>query len=284
VSETETETPALDAVRRALAERVLDAGALEVRDIDAGEEPFVYSTGNRGPGYVQVKGLVGQPALLKDLLGTLADQVLARAEFDFVNGNATGGMVPGWELRNQVSERLGREVPFCYLRGARKEGGHGETITGDRKNPLIQKGMRALIVEELVNYAGTMCNATAEYRRAGYQVSHGATILFYDQPEARARLVEHEVELIYLLTLPQLINVAAESGRVSPRLAASYREFLASPVQWQLDRGLVVPEDAAARAEAQGIELTALAAAEAVEAGAPASKVHAGVRYFARGG
>ncbi len=29
---------------------------IEIRDIDGGEEPFLYSTKNHGPGYVDVKG------------------------------------------------------------------------------------------------------------------------------------------------------------------------------------------------------------------------------------
>lgn len=265
-----------------LAVRILDAGALELRDVDGGEEPFVYSTGNRGPGYVQVKGLVGRPTLLKDLLRALAAKVAAAAQFDFVDGNATGGMVPGWELRNQLAALQGRELPFVYLRGARKEGGHGEHITGDRNNPDIRPGMTALIVEELVNYAGTMCNAAEEFRRAGYRVTHGATILFYDQPEARQRLADHQVQLIPLLTLPMLLEVGEATDRIPTEVMRSYRDFLASPAEWQLARGLVVPEDAARRAAERGIDVRQLSDREALDRGAPEPKVRAGVTYFAR--
>ncbi len=73
-----------------------------------------------------VKGLVGQPEVLKFLTRNLDYKVIDEAEFDFIEGNATGGMIPGWQLRNDVSDILGREVPFCYLRGSRKEGGYGE--------------------------------------------------------------------------------------------------------------------------------------------------------------
>jgi len=34
---------------------ILKAGAVEIRDIGAGEEPFVYSSGNHGPGYIDIK-------------------------------------------------------------------------------------------------------------------------------------------------------------------------------------------------------------------------------------
>ena len=31
---------------------IIEAGGMEIRDVDSGEEPFLYSSGNRGPGYI----------------------------------------------------------------------------------------------------------------------------------------------------------------------------------------------------------------------------------------
>ncbi len=157
-----------------VAAKIISANAAEVHDVDKGEDAFVYSTGNRGPGYLMIKGLVGQPEVLEFLTRQLALKVVEKAEFDFINGNVTGGMIPAWELRREISNLRGKVVPYTYLRGSRKQGGHGELITGDRNNPLIQKGMRALIVEELVNYAGTTGNATEAFRNSGilYRMQH----------------------------------------------------------------------------------------------------------------
>src|SRR3989344_4819831 len=116
--------------------KIVDSGAVEIRDIDGGEKPFVYSSGNCGPGYLQVKGLVGQPEILMFLVAQLAYEVTEKANFDFINGNATGGMIFGWQLRNFVSELTNRSFPFTYLRESRKEGGRGELITGVENNPL----------------------------------------------------------------------------------------------------------------------------------------------------
>ncbi len=258
---------------------IINAGSVEVRDVDNGQEPFVYTTGNRGPGYLMIKGLVGQPEVLKFLIKQLAHKVVKEARFDFINGNATGGMIPGWQLRNDVSEILGREVPFCYLRGSRKEGGHGELITGDRNNPLIKKGMYALIVEELVNYARTTGNSAEEFRRAGYQVSHGACIISYDHSESNKRLEEKEVTLVSLITLPQLLDCAENNGEISKEAISSYRDFLADPLDWQLSRGLVIPEASAKKAIERGYAMRTLASEEALELGAPLGKIKEGVIY-----
>lgn len=261
---------------------IINAHALASRDCDSGEELFVYSTGNRGPGYCMIKGLVGQPSVLKLLTKNLAHKLIEEAEFDFIEGNATGGMIPGWQLRNDVSDILGKEIPFCYLRGSRKEGGHGELITGDQDNPLIQKGMKALIVEELVNYAGTVGNAAEEFRNAGYSVSHAACILSYDHQQSNARLNEKGVTLISLITLPQLLDIAERTQSISAPAINLYREFLADPLLWQLDRGLVVPSDSAQKAIERGYSMTKLESEEALKSGAPPGKIKEGIIYWRR--
>ena len=265
-----------------IAEKIINAGAVEIRDVDNGEEPFVYSTGNRGPGYVMIKGLVGQPSVMKFLTGELAYKVVAEADFDFIEGNATGGMVPAWQLRNDVSEILGEEVPYCYLRGSRKEGGHGELITGDRNNPEIRQGMSALVFEELVNYAGTTSNAAEAFREAGYPVSHAACILTYDHPESNKRLEDKDVNLVPLIKLPDLLDVAESNGHFSSEAVNSYKNFLADPMSWQLDRDLAIPEDSARRAIDRGYNMVPLPLEKAMACGAPKKQLESGVTYWGR--
>ena len=267
-----------------IASKIINAGAVSIRNVDNGDQPFVYSTGNRGPGYLMVKGLVGQPEVLKFLTKNLACKVIDEAEFDFIEGNATGGMIPGWQLRNDVSKILGREIPFCYLRGSRKEGGHGELITGNDNNPLIIKGMRALVVEELVNYAGTTGNAAEEFRAAGYPVSHAACILSYDHQQSNARLEEKGITLVPLITLPLLLDVAESSSLIPKETVDSYREFLADPLDWQLSRGLAIPADSAQKAIERGYSISELSKEEAIKRGAPSGKLNEGVVYWVQDG
>lgn len=132
---------------------ILDAGAVEIRDIGAGEEPFLYSSGNWGPGYVSIKGLVGQEEAFKTLTEQLALRLIESGiEFDFIAANATGGMVPGYQLREDLQEMTGRHIPYVYTRGTRKPGGHKELVTGIPGSPIMQ-GDRPLVIEELVNFA-----------------------------------------------------------------------------------------------------------------------------------
>jgi len=264
-----------------IASTIINSGAISIRDVDNGDEPFVYSTGNRGPGYLMIKGLVGQPSILKSLTKWLAHKVVKEAKFDFIEGNATGGMIPGWQLRNDISDLLGKEVPFCYLRGSRKEGGHGELITGNQNNPLIKPGMKALIVEELVNYAGTTANAAEEFRAAGHPVSHAACILSYDHTQSNSKLKEKKITLVPLITLPRLLDIAKYHKWLPLKSIQSYRDFLKDPLEWQLNRNLVIPESSAMKAQEKGYQMKYIDPKDAIKMGAPAGKVKEGVRYWA---
>lgn len=215
---------------------VLKVGAVEIRDIDAGEHPFLYASGNWGPGYISIKGLVSQKVLYRALIQKLAVKVAGEfPHLDLVVGNVTGGMIPGWLLSEYLESRLNREVPFLYNRGTRKKGGQHELVTG--LLPNIAFDQRVLIVEELVNFAETTCNSVDILRDMGFLVSHAACILFYSNPEAVGKLEKYGVEMIYLFTLPQLLDTAGEFGVPSGAIS-DFRSFLREPLEWQKRRGL----------------------------------------------
>jgi len=186
-----------------------------------------------------IKGLVARKKIMKSLIRPLAKKIVEMApQVDFVAGNVSGGMIPGWLLSEELEVLLGRTIPFVYIREARKKGGQKELVTGIANNPEIPAGANGLVVEELVNFAQTTCNGADALRDAGYSVTHAATILFYDNPEAIKALKEHGIEMIYLFTLPQLLAVA-DKYRTHPIEAIDgYREFLGDPLGWQKARGL----------------------------------------------
>lgn len=262
-----------------IGSRIVDAGGLEIRDIDAGEEVFDYSSANRGPGYVMIKGLVGQPHIIQ----FLTQQIALRLDinFDFIAGNATGGMVPGWQLRNDLERLTGKEIPYVYVRETRKIGGHKEYMVGDMNNPLIQSGMRALIFEELVNFAQTTTNSAKVLRDKGYVADVAGTILSYQNPRALELLKETGVSLTYLISLGDLINVAEKTKKFSQKAIDSYREFLEDPIEWQLEREFVIPEATAKKAIERGYKMRQLSKREALQLGAPEGKLESGFVYWA---
>ena len=213
---------------------ILQAKALEIRDVEQGEEPFYYTSDNRGPGYVSIKNLVGRKKIIKFLCQELAKKVANRVpQLEFVAGNVTGGVIPGWLLSEYLEPLLGKTVPFVYIRKTRKKGGQEELITGIANNPEIQTGANGLVVEELVNYGQTIYKGVKAIRQAGYTASHGACILFYNNPDAIKLLKEAGIKMVYLFTLAQLLDIAEKYQTHPQKLIDDCREFLKEPLDWQ---------------------------------------------------
>ena len=94
-------------------------GAMEVRDVDAGKESFLYASGWRGPGYIMVKGMVSF-WMFKTLAFFLASKLaVSYPSLRYVAGNVTGGMVPGWLLSRYLELVTGSKIDYLYVKGSR---------------------------------------------------------------------------------------------------------------------------------------------------------------------
>jgi len=212
----------------------------EVASLPRNQQPFLYASGNWGPGYLMVKGLVGNKPLIRCLCRYLALEIAERwpTGIDFVAGNVTGGMIPGWLISEELEVLLGKRTPFVYIRELQKTNGQKELITGYQKNQEIPPGSSGLDMEELVNFAQTIANGAVCLREAGFACTKGACILYYDNPVANRCLANAGIEMVSLLTLPRVIDVAERFGTHPKKLVVEYREFLKNSLQWQADRGL----------------------------------------------
>ncbi len=231
---------------------VLRANVLELREVPAKvtneqveglslkNRPFLYASGNWGPGYLMIKGLVGHKVLIRCLARYLAIEIAEKwpVGIDFVAGNVTGGMIPGWLVSEELEILLGRRIPFVYIRELRKTGGQKELITGIQKNPEILPNSHGLDMEELVNFAQTIINGAGVLREAGLNCNKGACILYYDNPVANKELAHAGIEMVSLITLPRVIDVAERRFTHPLDLLREYRQFLKNPLLWQADRGL----------------------------------------------
>jgi len=240
-------------MKESLCLEVLRAGALDIRKVPkrltneevAGlpleNQPFFYSSKNWGPGYADIKGLVGRKKLMGDLVFELAKIVsLSRKRINFVAGNVSGGMIPGWVL-SEILEfiwDMRRPLPFVYIREGEKEKGHKELITGISNNPEITPGSKAIIFEELVNFANTTCRAATLLKDADYIAEQAATILFYENPEAVEKLERRGIKMIHLFTMNDLLDVATKFKLFPSEAINDYRDFLSDPASWQAERGL----------------------------------------------
>lgn len=230
---------------------LIEGGAVEIRSVPAKvtndevqglppeKQPFLYSSGNWGPGYVTVKGMVGQDSTIIPLMEQMAIRVAEHfPDVQFVAGNVTGGLVPGWNLHELLGCLLGRPIPFVYVRDTRKSGGQKEVITGVQGNSNIKQGFKGLVVEEMTNFNETTCNSAKVLRESGYQITHAACMLTYGNPVGEQNLQNTQLTLISCFSLHDILDVAANDGRFPSNAVADYRAFLQNPPAWMASHGL----------------------------------------------
>lgn len=341
----------------------------EIEKLPICHQPFLYASGNFGPGYVSIKSLVAVEQIIQQLIEDLAAKIVNRGiSPDFVAGNVTGGLIPGWILSEKLGVMLKKNIryiyvsgtrkesdnnfpftfvyrnvldkvahdlkqmiaglsdyshssfvagmtpggmvlgyrlsqllklPFVYVRESRKKGGQKELITGkhhltpgstgivvgqvnnflkscdDGCATLVEEGfcglnlgaallregdglidgienielpykgychavpeeMEGIVVEELVNFAQTTTNSAVLLRQAGYKIKAAATVLYYDHQEANQTLKDKGLDMVYLLTLPDVLEAGPRAGS-SVKAIEDWKDFLKNPYGWQRSRGL----------------------------------------------
>ena len=226
-----------------IAWAIVKGGALHIRDVAQGEDAYHYSSGNFGPGYILVKGTVGNQKLFKFLVRQMALRMADFRDFDFIAGLVTGGVPPSLILRDHLQELQGREIPWVYIRDTRKFGGTKEHVTGIQHlatggvNPEIPEGSVGVVMEELTNYANSISNGARVLRNCGYRCTVGFSLLDYAQPKAAEALQEAGVDLKVLITLPELLDAVAEVGAFPKRLVENFRWFQRDPEEWMKHHG-----------------------------------------------
>ena len=226
-----------------IANIVIQVDAIHIRDVANGEMPYHYSSGNFGPGYVMIKGLVGRQKVFRFLVRQLAMRLKDHHDIDCLAGLVTGGVPPSIYLRDYLQMLWGYEIPWVYIRETRKVGGAGEHITGivdvasGKPNPEIPLDSRFGVVEELTNYANSMTNGATTLRNAGYRCNHGYSILDYANTNAVTALNDNKVVLKCLITIPDILNELKNQQIYPDRIIEDYEWSQRDPTGWMAHYG-----------------------------------------------
>lgn len=217
-----TSFPAQDDIARLSAQMLLEIGAV---DFNAAE-PFTYSSGKRGPTYVDCRKIVSFPRVRATLMDFLTVTVMRQAgfeAFDVIAGGETAGIPFGaW-----VAERMA--LPMAYVRKKPKGYGRNARIEG-----VMTPGQRVLLVEDLTTDGGSKISFVDAIRETGASCAHTAVVFYYDIfPETEATLGGHGVTLHHLCTWWDVLSVARERQAFDAETLAEVEQFLRDPAAWQ---------------------------------------------------
>lgn len=207
---------------RLTAKMLLDIKAVDFNT----KEPFTLSSGLKSPTYVDCRKPISFPAVRSTMMDFLTTKVMADAGFDAFD-NIAGGETAGMPFGALVAERMA--LPMTYVRKKPKGYGRNARIEG-----VMKEGERVLLVEDLTTDGGSKLSFVDAIRETGATCNHTAVIFYYDIfPETEKTLGDHGVQLHYLCTWWDVLEVAKETQAFDAETLVEVEAFLNDPRAWQ---------------------------------------------------
>ncbi|MCO6382424.1 MAG: orotate phosphoribosyltransferase [Vannielia sp.] len=213
-------------IARISAGMLLEIGAVHFNQ----REPFTYSSGLKGPTYIDCRKLISFPRIRSTLMDFLVVKVMRDAGFEAFD-NIAGGETAGIPFAAFVADRMA--LPMSYVRKKAKGYGRNARIEGD-----MSEGQRVLLVEDLTTDGGSKISFVDAIRETGASCAHTAVIFYYGIfPETEKTLGDHGVTLHHLCTWWDVLAVARERGSFDAETLDGVEAFLNDPEAWRKENG-----------------------------------------------
>lgn len=192
----------------ALSLKLFEIGAVQFGD-------FTLKSGMHSPVYIDLRLLVGHPALLAEVARAMA-RALQGVKCDRLAGIAYAGI----PIATAISLESGK--PMIYTRKEVKDYGTKKAIEGS-----FNAGEHAVLVDDLITTSASKLEAAVLLRAAGLLV--GDVLVFLDRGQGgTAELEKAGLKLHACLTLSQLLETLERRGKITKDKAEEVRRFLAA--------------------------------------------------------
>ncbi|MFH1803971.1 MAG: orotate phosphoribosyltransferase [Pseudomonadota bacterium] len=211
---------------KTVARILLDIGAVNFRP----EDPYILTSGWASPTYIDCRKLISFPRARRKVIELAARQISDAAGYEAFDAVA-GGETAGIPYSAWLADAL--DLPMQYVRKKPKGFGRKARIEGD-----IHEGQRVLLVEDLATDGASKVNFVNAIREAGGECKHAFVVFFYGVfPNALENLKKDDIEMHYLCTWHDVLDVARQGGYFSDAAVNGVRDFLADPIGWSKAHG-----------------------------------------------
>ena len=128
---------------------------------------FTLSSGKKSKYYIDIKKASTDPKILEEV----ADEMAHIIENDDIDVDRIAGVVLG-SVPLAVALSLRTGIPFIMIRKEPKDHGTGKLIEGS-----LDKGMKVLVIEDVVTSAGSAAYAIEVLRKTGADVEHVLSVV-----------------------------------------------------------------------------------------------------------
>ena len=198
-------------VAKEVAEILLNVGAVEINP----NEPFTWASGIESPIYCDNRLTMSDPVGRKQIAEGLANIIRTKyPETTIIAGTATAGIPhAAW-----VADILG--LPMVYVRSSAKGHGRSRQIEGK-----INRGDKAIIIEDLVSTGGSSLNAAAALRSEDIEVTGIVSIFTYELKKADVAFQAENLTYASLTNFGALIEVSKAKGAIEENSISSLLEW-----------------------------------------------------------
>ena len=191
-----------------LYERIFDAGCVKFGE-------FKLKSGIMSPVYVDFRGLISKPALLREVGQALANRA-KEIGCDRIAGIPYAGIPLG------VAAALSGDIPMVYPRKEVKDYGTSKRIEGEFK-----EGDKVLVIDDIITDGASKIEAIEPLKEAGLVVTDVLVILDREQGGDKI-LAKAGYRLHSLGKLSEVLDVLVAAGKVEPEMRTNVAEFISA--------------------------------------------------------
>jgi orotate phosphoribosyltransferase len=203
---------------KTVAEKLLQVNAVRLNP----KEPFTWASGWKSPIYCDNRKLLGYPYVRDFVKSEMCNVIFEQfPDAELLAGVATAGIAWGAMASDQL------KLPYIYVRPKPKEHGLGNQIEG-----YYEKGMKVVIIEDLISTGKSSLQVVDVVREAGLYVIGMVSIFTYGFEAADNACAAAGVKTISLTNYPTLIGLAIEKGIIQLKDQNTLLNWSANPSEW----------------------------------------------------
>lgn len=203
---------------KTVAEKLLQVNAVRLNP----KEPFTWASGWKSPIYCDNRKLLGYPYVRDFIKSEMCNVIFEKfPDAELLAGVATAGIAWGAMAADQL------KLPYIYVRPKPKEHGLGNQIEG-----YYERGMKTIIIEDLISTGKSSLQVVDVVRNAGLEVMGMVSIFTYGFEAAATACSEAGVPTVSLTNYPTLIELAIEKGTIDPEDQNTLLNWSKNPSEW----------------------------------------------------
>ena len=203
---------------KTVAEKLLQVNAVKLNP----KEPFTWASGWKSPIYCDNRKLLGYPYVRDFIKSEMCNVIFEKfPDAELLAGVATAGIAWGAMAADQL------KLPYIYVRPKPKEHGLGNQIEG-----YYEKGMKTIIIEDLISTGKSSLQVVDVVRNVGLEVMGMVSIFTYGFDAAATACSEAGVPTVSLTNYPTLIELAIEKGTIDPEDQNTLLNWSKNPSEW----------------------------------------------------